>query len=57
MSRFLVVRALTLTAGLFLASVIIFAALRLLTFGGGANEVLKDMIAVSGLGVPPSRLP
>lgn len=34
-----------------------FAALRLLTFGGGANEVLKDMIAVSGLGMPPSRLP
>lgn len=33
-----------------------FAALRLLTFGGGANEVLKDMIALSGLGMPPSRL-
>lgn len=34
-----------------------FAALRLLTFGGGANEVLKDMIALAGLGMPPSRLP
>lgn len=33
-----------------------FAALRLLTFGGGANEVLKDMIALGGLGMPPSRL-
>jgi alkylation response protein AidB-like acyl-CoA dehydrogenase len=33
-----------------------FAAMRLLTFGGGANEVLKDMIALGGLGMPPSRL-
>lgn len=33
-----------------------FVAMRLLTFGGGTNEVLKDMIALSGLGMPPSRL-
>lgn len=33
-----------------------FAAMRLLTFGGGATEVLKDMIAVGTLGMPPSRL-
>lgn len=33
-----------------------FVAMRLLTFGGGTNEVLKDMIAISGLGMPPSRL-
>ncbi len=28
---------------------------RLLTFGGGANEVLRDIIALAGLGMPPSR--
>lgn len=32
-----------------------FVALRLLTFGGGANEVLKDLIAIMALGMPPSR--
>jgi len=26
-----------------------------LTFGGGANEVLRDMVAMLGLGMPPSR--
>ena len=45
--------AISPTIGLFQRD---FAALRLLTFGGGANEVLKDMIALSGLGMPPSRL-
>ena len=45
--------AISPTKGLFQRD---FAALRLLTFGGGANEVLKDMIALSGLGMPPSRL-
>ncbi len=33
-----------------------FVAMRLLTFGGGTNEVLKDMVALSGLGMPPSRI-
>jgi len=28
---------------------------RLLTFGGGANEVLRDIISLAGLGMPPSR--
>ena len=34
-----------------------FVAMRLLTFGGGTNEVLRDMVALMGLGMPPSRLP
>lgn len=33
-----------------------FVAMRLLTFGGGTNEVLRDMVALSGLGMPPSRI-
>ena len=33
-----------------------FVAMRLLTFGGGTNEVLKDMVALTGLGMPPSRM-
>lgn len=33
-----------------------FVAMRLLTFGGGTNEVLKDMVALMGLGMPPSRI-
>lgn len=32
-----------------------FLAKMLLTFGGGANEVLRDMIALVGLGMPRSR--
>jgi hypothetical protein len=32
-----------------------FLSMRLLTFGGGANEVLRDIIALIGLGMPPSR--
>jgi hypothetical protein len=28
---------------------------RLITFGGGANEVLRDIISMAGLGMPPSR--
>jgi alkylation response protein AidB-like acyl-CoA dehydrogenase len=32
-----------------------FLSMRLLTFGGGANEVLRDVIALAGLGMPPSR--
>jgi len=32
-----------------------FVSMRLLTFGGGANEVLRDLIALTGLGMPPSR--
>jgi hypothetical protein len=27
----------------------------LLTFGGGTNEVLRDMMAMMGLGLPRSR--
>jgi hypothetical protein len=27
------------------------------TFGGGTNEVLRDMIAVEGLGMPRARRP
>ena len=33
-----------------------FVAMRLLTFGGGTNEVLRDMVALTGLGMPPSRI-
>lgn len=32
-----------------------FLSQRLLTFGGGANEVLRDIISLAGLGMPPSR--
>jgi len=32
-----------------------YLAKMLLTFGGGANEVLRDVIAVTGLGTPRSR--
>jgi alkylation response protein AidB-like acyl-CoA dehydrogenase len=32
-----------------------YLAKMLLTFGGGANEVLRDMVAVTGLGMPRSR--
>ena len=32
-----------------------FLSMRLLTFGGGANEILRDVIAMAGLGMPPSR--
>jgi alkylation response protein AidB-like acyl-CoA dehydrogenase len=32
-----------------------FVAKMLLTFGGGANEVLRDVIAMFGLGMPRSR--
>jgi len=32
-----------------------FLSMRLLTFGGGANEIMRDVIAMAGLGMPPSR--
>ena len=32
-----------------------FLSLTLQTFGAGANEVLRDLIAITGLGMPPSR--
>jgi len=32
-----------------------FLSLTLQTFGAGANEVLRDVIAITGLGMPPSR--
>ncbi len=32
-----------------------FLSMRLLTFGGGANEILRDMVVLIGLGMPPSR--
>jgi len=32
-----------------------FLSLTLQTFGAGANEVLRDVIAIAGLGMPPSR--
>jgi len=32
-----------------------FLTMRLLTFGGGANEILRDLIATTALGMPRSR--
>ena len=32
-----------------------FLAMVLMTFGGGANEVLRDVIAMAALGMPRSR--
>jgi 3-oxocholest-4-en-26-oyl-CoA dehydrogenase alpha subunit len=32
-----------------------FLTMRLLTFGGGSNEVLRDLIALFAIGLPPSR--
>ena len=35
--------------------IIVAAGVVLITFGGGVNEVMRDMIATAGLGLPKAK--